>query len=339
MITKIFFIAAFFGTVLSALTLAPGSVQAQQLLEAPDFLAPPAAPPAPATASELSFPTAEVVPAETDPFAETSPEMIRTTTTTETSTVTSTSTRTATPADLDALLGGGTEAPLTPSPLSFTGVDVTSPAAPSTRPEDTTADRIAMVYYKLAGQLPEFETWARNSEAFRNAGDFGRNEALDKEIARLRTVYRLTTLTDPVIVSKKMRLSRYNFKNRGFLVEGLDDRTFFASSFEGVDYALGAPKMAEYIWLPMASDEQALDIERSIDPGTREIILVAHMEPVFTDPQKTTPIDGRHYRLISSQLQDLSFYSAATGKRLWRLKDDADAAERRAQKEILELYR
>lgn len=207
-----------------------------------------------------------------------------------------------------------------------------SPAQPQT----TTPLYIAMVYHKLAGQAPDFQGWARQTASYAAASDFEKVTVLEQEAGQFRDIFSLVTLADPLIVERTVRLGAYSFDNKGFLVGGLDERTYFSSTFYDRNYAVVIPDLMDYQWIAIEG-VSAMDLDKAADLSGRNLKLVLYVDPVYADKQAAIPLDGQDYWLLSGRVSRMSLYTPDGQRMLWE-RNSTVYKEGETNEEILKLY-
>ena len=117
---------------------------------------------------------------------------------------------------------------------------------PDKRALPATPMSVATLYHIMQRKQPDIATWARETDAYKNAQGFDKNVVLDAEMARLRNELKLITPFEPIVVNTIVRLSRYSDATKGYLVEGLGPESFFGYHFAGENYAIVLPRLSDY---------------------------------------------------------------------------------------------
>lgn len=207
--------------------------------------------------------------------------------------------------------------------------------------DDITAPEImAMVYYKLAGRTPDYTSFARQSAAYKAATPLEQENVLEQEADKIRQLYTLTTLAEPIIVSKEITLSPYSFKNKGFSIEGLGIDTYFPAAFAGQKYALVIPRLQDYQWID-ADEKTARDMAALLNKSKGKPRLLLHINPTYADANGTMQLDGGDYWIIAGEVKRLVLYADINGipREIWSKTVTGTSGEDGGAEKILQLYK
>ena len=72
-----------------------------------------------------------------------------------------------------------------------------------TKPPLTSPLTVALVYYKLTARAPDFDSWVKQQDAYRNASSFDQPAVMANMVQKLKDAYNLLLLTDPLIVGAR----------------------------------------------------------------------------------------------------------------------------------------
>lgn len=233
-----------------------------------------------------------------------------------------------------ALAGAGHAAPASADPAP----PMAAPDADeATAPKPTAPGQVALFYYKLAGQQPDFTLWARESDAYLKANAFDKELVAREKASEASRAYQLVTFDDPIVVAVPIKLSTYSRAQQGFFVENFRPDTFYSYHFIDRDYALVPIDLMDYKWLSVESPAQMKRIADTIAISQNTAMLYMQITPNFADKDKPMHIGDKDYWLMSGKIKRLQVYDSHGKKLLWESygKGEMDTN----QKELLDLYK
>lgn len=200
------------------------------------------------------------------------------------------------------------------------------------KPPATRSVYIAMLYYKLIGQKPDFEAWVESSPAFQNAALHERADMMQSKTAVMREVYDLLTPQEPIVIEIPATISGYSEQQRGFLVTSFNEMTFFNYVYMGQNYAVIPSQISQYLWLK-APPELAAPILRETDNG-QNVRMLMTLIPVSADP-KPLSMRGRDYHLVMTDISAVEIWAKDGTKTVWDSQFNHPASQ---QNRLLNLY-
>lgn len=193
-----------------------------------------------------------------------------------------------------------------PNPGMMTmGTQITGAAATDAV---TDASRVAVMYYRLSGQLAPFEAWAKATDSYKAASDFDRAQVLEARIAEMKDLYRLGNPADTITVETPARLGEYSFKNKGFIVTSFNSDVYFPFEFGGERFAVIAPDLVDNQWLAVAEDKKAMLLDTAAARHNRTLRALVQIEPNFADKFKKITLDNKEYAVISGKISSVKIY-------------------------------
>ncbi len=208
-----------------------------------------------------------------------------------------------------------------------------SPAHQIVRPAITTPDTVAMIYSKLTRQLPDFDSLARQTQAYKDASDFERSSVQDSEAQKIKEAYRLLTVTEPLVVETQVKLSSYNTSNHGFFVENFKSSTFFPVGSGDKLYAFVPQDIMDKQWLKVDDEAAAKAIATTAANNGGMLSMTLLLMPQYADTSSAS-IDGENYWPIVVDVKKMMLY-APDGTPLWQ---PYDASLDKTHQELLKLY-
>jgi len=205
------------------------------------------------------------------------------------------------------------------------------------RPPGASGRDVAIAYYLLLGQTPDFRKWAMQSDEYIKASDFDKEAVLDKKIKELRDIVRLFTMSDPIIIDTPVMLSEYQSGRQGFIVESFRDDTFFTFSYAGEDFAVVLPHLTDFQWIDVAGPAaQEISKARGTDKNASNMSMLIYVDPKAADHTPMT-LDGKNYFLISADIRNMALYAPGSPRALW--EKNSKIRDEKALQELMNLYR
>lgn len=201
-------------------------------------------------------------------------------------------------------------------------------------PVPTSFAVVAMQFYKLTGQTPDFEAWVKIGKAYKTASPFDQKMILAREQKKLEELFKKTPPAAPIIVEAYVELSKYSIVNKGFLIESFGEDTFFSIDFNDEYYALVPDRVLDHQWMKVAEDE-AQKIESAKVGGGRGVRMYVELIPKYADKTAPLLLGDRHYWLISAEIKKMMLFNR--DEILWEERSNQGNDPR--QKELMDLYR
>lgn len=203
------------------------------------------------------------------------------------------------------------------------------------KPALTTPETIALTYYKLTGRLPDFESWVKQQDSYKNANQFDQSGMIAPMVSKLRHDYDSVLLTDPLIVQTQVVISNYDKKNLGYAVPSFKPATFFPSTYAGESYAIVPVNITDKQWLKVDDPGTAAAIEKAAG-ADRLLTMIIYLTPNYGDASAPTPIDGENYWPMVADVKKMMLYANDGDTLLWS-STDVSASDKTKQK-IMQLY-
>lgn len=202
----------------------------------------------------------------------------------------------------------------------------------------TAAPYIAMIFHKLSGTAPDYDRWAMASESYTQASRFDKAMVREQKATELKSLYSLVTLSEPVVISAPVRLSKYSLTNKGFLIDSFKSDTYFGYEFAGNNYAIVIPSLLDHQWIDVDGDAaKAISNISTYSQGRMRVLL--YVEPKFADKSGMMQLGDRYYWLISGQIKDMVLTQLRSDTPLWRKSDGLySSSGGKQQKDLMNLY-
>jgi hypothetical protein len=214
----------------------------------------------------------------------------------------------------------------------------TSPLAEAqdVKPATTPPETVAMVFYKLSRRAPNFESWVRQMDSYKNASPFDQPAIMTDMVQKMKDAYNLLMTSEPLIVETQVTLAPYDAKNQGFFVESFKPSTFFPARFDGQSYAIVPQGIMDKQWLKVDDPMIAATVEASAGKSNHVLTMVLLLTPKFADSGSAATIDGESYWPIAADIKRMMLYPLNGESPLWQSYDN-DSRDKNHQS-ILNLY-
>lgn len=219
-----------------------------------------------------------------------------------------------------------------PFAVAQTAGPMVSPA--TTKQSPTSSLYVALLFNKMAGTSPDFTKWAKNSDVYKRASDFEKQQIASQMISDLQSHFQLMRAQEPIYVDFEVQLMPYSTAHGGYFVDTFKDDTFFAFNYQDEHYALIPNKLMQY-QLIKVSEEDAKIVDKYAPRG--KVLLSMTFQPTGVDASAPLPLDTHDYWLMSGDLTDIKIYAAHDHRLLW--ENRAGITENETSRKILQLYR
>lgn len=204
-------------------------------------------------------------------------------------------------------------------------------------PTPTSSGYIALLYYRMTGQVPDYEAWAMASDDYSKANSFDKDLVRREKAAEAARAYHLVTYDDPIIVEYPVTLSSYSRAKRGFFVENFRPDTFYSFDFIGRNYAVVPLDLMDFQWLSVEDEKTQKKIEDLIKLSGGKVRMYMYLAPTFADKQTPLKLDNKEYWLLSGRMQKLQIYDPRGKQLLWEGYGKSHVEQR--QQEVMDLYK
>lgn len=202
-----------------------------------------------------------------------------------------------------------------------------------TKPAATSPYTITLAFYKLSRQAPDFESWVKQKDSYKNANPFDQPGMLADMVQKMKDDYNALALTEPLVVETQVTLAPYDAKNQGFFVESFKGSTFFPSQYAGQSYAIVPQDITDKQWLKMDDPDTAKAIDAAANGNNHVLSMVLMLIPKYADATAAATIDGESYWPIVAEVKKMMLYppdnSPDKDNLLWQ--SGADAADKNYQ--------
>ena len=181
---------------------------------------------------------------------------------------------------------------------------------------------VAMVFYKLTGQRPNFQTWATATKDYKNTPEELKQEKRIEITQRLQSEYELMGVDEPITLETYVTLKQYDAENSsGFFVNEFKEDTFFTFPFNGEYYAVIPSDLMDYQFITMEKDKQAK--LRHHMTNKNRLFMRLSLVPQRADASQKVPLPNGHENwLIAAKILDIEFWSPKDQTMVWRSNED-----------------
>ena len=208
---------------------------------------------------------------------------------------------------------------------------------PTFKSQKTTSDYIAVLFYKITGQIPNFKNWILQSKSYKDAPSFDKDLILNQKIVAFEDFFTLLNFQDPITVETMVAISKYSQTNKGFLIHSLNASTFYNFKFLDEHFAVIPQDAEKYQWVSIPH-EDFKRIERDIKRNKRLLRARIVMTPTYGSKSAPITIDDKPHWLISATIDNIELWGAGSGRASRKLWESNKAWRGRGQNEILNLY-
>ena len=204
-------------------------------------------------------------------------------------------------------------------------------------PEASSPGYIALLYYRLTGEKPDFEAWAMASDDYIAANSFDKDLVKREKAVEAERAFHLVTFDEPLVMERQVTLSSYSRAKRGFFVEDFRPDTFFSSSFIGRNYAVVPLDLMDFQWVSVDDVKVQRELEDIVRANGGKARIYVYVTPNFADKQTPLKINNKEYWLLSGRVQRLQIYDHRGKRMLWEGFGKNHVEQQ--QQEVLDLYK
>ncbi|HYD19302.1 MAG TPA: hypothetical protein VEF76_12575 [Patescibacteria group bacterium] len=203
-------------------------------------------------------------------------------------------------------------------------------------PEFASDVDIATLYFKLTGQAPDFERWARfDPQCRERMTETARVQCLDDKQAELRQKYQLQTTSEAIAVPFVPAIfSAYSKENGGYVVKNFTEDTYMPFTYAGRNYAIIPQGLMDRQFLPISGLQQK-DVENALRGAQRKAVVLLYIQPSYADKTGMVELDGKQYSLISGKVVNIGVYNCRKNKPCTLLWEEGTTGAREAERNDL----
>lgn len=203
------------------------------------------------------------------------------------------------------------------------------------KPVLTSPLTVALTYYKLTARAPDFQSWVKQQDSYKNANAFDQPAIMDNTVQKMKDTYNAILLTEPLIVETQVQLSLYDAHNQGFFVENFKESTFFPASYAGQSYAIVPQDIVDKKWLKVDDPGTAAAIAKAAAANNQMLTMVLSLTPRYADTSAAV-IGGENYWPIAVDVKNMMLYQPGSDILLWQSNGPAGVDKTRQY--LLNLY-
>lgn len=161
----------------------------------------------------------------------------------------------------------------------------------------SSAERIGMMFFKMAGIQPDFEPWAPKTIRSQRVPEYDRYLVALQELSRLQNEYENLTNGDPIIIRSVVDVSEYSPQQEILFLKQITSRTLFKYDAHGLPIVLLAKGLDRFsqIKLPPKEADYFLNKLQGRDKAKLQIKVI----PERVEPERPVDLnDGTYYPMI-----------------------------------------
>lgn len=193
-----------------------------------------------------------------------------------------------------------------------------TPMGASTAPSATGPEQVMLLHHRLANRMPDFRALARASDEYKAANDFDKERVMEGKIMALRNNFDMTSPNDKLVVKIPVTVSSFSVRNKGFIINELNDTMNFKYTYSGKNYAFIPRELGELQWIDASNDNTALTIDKARGPGNVYTLFITFSPNYADSPDRMTPLeDGKEYTIMTGTTDNITLYDAEGKNMLW----------------------
>lgn len=209
------------------------------------------------------------------------------------------------------------------------------PAGNTSRMKEPLTDQgIALLFYKITGQIPDFDSWTTNLPEYIEANDIDRVIIREQGVKDFEELYRQTDIRANITVIIPVEISAYNEQVKGYFLPDLNEELFFTYRYLGEAYALVPQSIKDHQFVAMTPDE-ARNVETTLN-ANRMVTLELTLAPSYGDAKKPFQVNDENFWLTLGSVADLRLWAQnETQDLLWQ----SSLMSYAAPSDLLNLYK
>ena len=172
---------------------------------------------------------------------------------------------------------------------------------------------ISMLFHKMAGFQPDFETWIENSEEYKKTPKQQRRSYINERLDVLHDYYTRIKTDDPIVVYFRTQVPPYDRENGGFQIQGVKKDMFFGYKHEGGQFAVVPTDALQYQWFTIPKENAPSSYT---DLGGTAIFHF-HLRPRSIDTSTPYLLDGAPHWLIATEVVEIQMWDQKNKTPLW----------------------
>lgn len=209
------------------------------------------------------------------------------------------------------------------------GTTASPPMLMLTRGKSTHPERIVMLWYKMAGQTPDFLAWAKNSPFLKSAHPDDHDTIINNESNRLQQEWNDFNPSEQINVQTIIHLNRYSTLQELLTLNEFTPKTFFSFMMYDINVAIVPRDIAEFGKMKKTKEEMNAMLEKA---GSGKVIAEILLQPVEADKKTPFQHNGLSYWLILGKIQEMRFWSTGNPRDellwMWRAEDYRPAEDK-----------
>lgn len=180
---------------------------------------------------------------------------------------------------------------------------------PSIKDEDA-----AFLFYKITGQIPDFDAWIENMPEYRSANEINQVIIAEREKSRLEDIYRNTDVKANITIVFPAELSQYSERLSGYFLPDFNEDLFFTYRYGGEAFALIPQAVKDYQFFSV-SPEDSRQIEERLSSG-RLVLIEMTLTPEYGDAKEPMPANKENFWLTLASVAEIRIWSQGMNQAL-----------------------
>lgn len=172
----------------------------------------------------------------------------------------------------------------------------------------TDARHISMLFHKMAGFQPDFESWIEKSKEYKQTPKQQRRVYMNERLDILHDYYARIKTDEPIVVYFKTQVPPYDREHGGFQIQGVKKDMFFGYEHEGGHFAVVPTDAMQYEWFILPEDRLATSTYFAMDRGGTAIFHF-HLRPKSIDTSTPYLLNGSPHWLIATEILEIQMWN------------------------------
>lgn len=198
-------------------------------------------------------------------------------------------------------------------------------AMADTNRQASSARDVAMLFYKMTGQTPDFVMWAKKTPAYRNAREIHKQDVLKNKSLELELKFNKLEPEEQIIRISTLIPTDVDYKvkdpeRRGIYIDWpFEEVPYFPYVYDGLNIAVIADGLENYKFIKL--DEPAAKFVAAHKSPGHDTRVVIELLPVAADGEKPLSLDNHRQWPILGKIARLELLNRDNVP-LWQYKAD-----------------
>jgi len=185
----------------------------------------------------------------------------------------------------------------------------------------TDAMYVSMLFHKMAGFQPDFESWIQNSDEYKKMPSKQKSPYLNERLDVFYNYYNNVSEKKPLVVHLKATLGAYDKERGGYKVEAFNPGLFFNYDYEVGHFAIIPSNIKDFEWFTVPAEVITKDPSIDVDAPASTVYFHLHMMPKSIDKTKPVKIHGQPHWLLAADITQVQMWNVYNQRPLWVTHD------------------